>query len=1077
MKYLYINIILTCCCLALHLPANAQSNSKNFDQLDGVVHDINNKPLNEVQIHVKGKKAQTYSSTDGSFSLKNIHVSDTLIFAKPGYMHQEVVIYSGAFINIRLWPDVQQVGEIKVVSTGYQTLAQEKATGSFEQINSSLINRATGTDVLSRLDGVSSIAFDKRIGQENTLNIRGRSTLFANSAPLIVVDNFPYNGDLSNLNPNDVESITVLKDAAAASIWGVRASNGVIVITTKKGRKNQALAVSFNANATVAAKPDMFYLPRMSSADFVDMEKMLFSKGFYSDDENSYLHAPISPVVETLIAQRDGTISAAQANEKINAYKQQDVRKDLQKYWFRQSINQQYALNISGGGEKSAFVFSAGYDHNLSALSGTYERLNLRSDNSFYLTEQLQIDVGAYLTNSKTIAGREDYTSLITGNSKSIYPYASLADARGNALPVLKDYRESFKQDAETKGFQNWDYYPLTDYHNNSNRTDLTDLLFNTGVNYRVLPGLKAEVKYQLETAQTQGSQLYGKDSYFARNLINQYTQTNANGSLTLPIPLGGILQSSDNRLISNSLRLQLNYKKDWAKNQLTALAGYEYRTDQNRYRLSGDYGYNADIQTSQPVDYKTSYFLSNYSYYIDNTIPYINQFETRRNYNLSYYANAVYNYDSRYSLSLSARKDESNLFGVESNQKGVPLYAGGAAWTVSKEGFYHIGWLPYLKFRLTYGYGGNVDNTLAAQTTIRYVGLSSLGKQTYAIVVNPPNPSLRWEKTGTLNIGTDFALLQNRITGSVEYYRKNGKDLIGFQPLDQTTGVLNPATNLFQYKGNVAAMKGQGLEINLHSNNLKGDFKWQTDLLFNHTSNTVTQYHQYSDNGANFVANGLSVTPIVGKPLYAILTYKWAGLDPETGDPQGYLDGKASKDYVGILNNTKVGDLQYSGPAVPQYYGNLRNTFNYKGFSLSVNFSYKLDYYFIRSAVSYTALFNNWNTLSGDYARRWQKPGDEKTTNVPSLTYPANSQRDAFYNASSANVEKGDHIRLQDMTFGYDLNQRKLKGMPFKHLGLYVYAANLGVVWKATKTSLDPDYPYSVKPPRTISLGIKANF
>jgi TonB-linked SusC/RagA family outer membrane protein len=1044
--------------------------------ISGRVQDTHNTPLTDVEIGLKGRNVTVRSDAIGHFNLEAVD-RDTLYFKKAGYASQYIAVHGAGYFNVTLHAESEELAEVRVVSNGYQSLPLQKATGSFEAIGQTLINRSTGSNVLERLEGVSSILFDKRIGQENTLVIRGRSTLFGNDAPLVVLDNFPYNGDINNINPNDVESITILKDAAASAIWGVRASNGVIVITTKKGARNKPLNINFSANVTVANKPDMFYLPRMSSSDFVDLEKQLFAKGYYTDDESSFNNVPLSPVVQLLIAQRDGKISPADANAQINALAGHDVRNDLQKYWYRKAVNQQYALNLNGGSEKSSYVFSAGYDHNLSALDGTYQRLNLRSDYSFYLTNRLELDAGVYLTDALSVAGRDDYTTLRTSNAKGLLPYTSLADAQGNPLPVLHNYSQSFVAASEAAGFLNWDYVPLTDYKNISNQTRQLDLLVNTALKYKIVKGLGLELRYQLEHSQTQGDLLYNQDSYYARDYVNQYTQTATDGTLTRPIPIGGIYNASDTRLNSHSLRGQLNYQLDWGKNQLTALAGYEYRTDKTVSRVSGDYGYNSDTQTAQPVDYQTSFLLSNYAYFIDSTIPYLNQYGTLQNNYLSYFANATYAFDNRYSLSGSIRKDESNLFGVNANQKGVPLYSVGAAWTLNNEAFYHITWLPYLKLRATYGYSGNVDNTLSALTTIHNFGTSAVGKQRYSGIANPPNPDLGWEKTGILNFGADFALAGNVLSGSVEYYQKNGKDLIGYQPVDQTTGVLNPATGLFQYKGNVAAMKGHGVEITLHSNNLRGSLKWQSDLIFSTAANRVTSYYQYNNQASNYVANAYTIVPLVGKPLYSILTYQWAGLDPANGNPRGYLNGQVSSDYTSILANSTVNDLHYSGSAVPQVYGYFRNTFTFRQFTLSANIAYKLDYYFIRPAVQYDALISGWDVSTGDYAHRWQVPGDEKHTNVPSFTYPTNSQRDQFYQQAVVNVEKGDNIRLQDVRLSYDADQKQWKKMPFRHLQIFCYATNLGLIWTATKSGLDPDYPSTLRPPLTIALGITGNF
>jgi TonB-linked SusC/RagA family outer membrane protein len=1058
-------------CFLLHSAAFAQG-------ITGLAQDPAGRPIAGVSVRAGAAIPAVLTNTLGRFVLTGTP-NDTLIFSKAGYLTKTIVVHGERDIRITLRLTVQEMEEVKIVSNGYQSLPLEKATGSYEQVGKELLNRSTGTSVLARLEGVSSILFDKRVGHDGELNIRGRSTLFANAAPLVVLDNFPYNGDLANLNPNDVESITILKDASAAAIWGVRASNGVIVVTTKKGAKNKALTIGFNANVTLSAKPDAYYLPQMSSADFISAEKQLFAQGFYNDDEQSVTHTNLSPAVETLIAQRDGRLTQAQADQQLAALGNHDLRSDLQKYGYHNAVNQQYALNLSGGSDKATYYFSGGYDHNLDDLRGSYRRLNLRSDNSFAFGDKLKLDASVYFTDSKTTAGRPDPSTLVSADGKQLYPYARLADDQGYALPVALDYRQSFTEAAKAQGFFDWTYTPLTDYKNTDNHTDKLDLLLNTALHYQVLPGLDAEFRYQLEAAQSNGTLLYGKDSYYARNMVNRYTQTAADGSLTRPVPAGGIMNSADSRFRSNSIRAQLNYRKDWGQQQLTALAGYEYRNDHTFTRGSRDYGYNADIGQGLPVDYATSFPLADQSYLGSSQIPYGNSYGSRDNYNLSCYGNLAYAYANRYSLSASARKDESNLFGVDANHKGVPLYSVGAAWTVNNEAFYHLGWLPYLKVRLTYGYSGNVDNTLSAMAAIRYVGTSNIGHLTYATVASPPNPDLGWEKTGILNAGIDFG--NDVLSGSLDVYSKKGHDLIGFRQLDQTTGVLNPATNLFQYKGNVASMKGSGLELNLHANIIGGmapnAFGWQADLLFNYARNTVTAYDQTSDLGYNYAANGLGISPLVGKPLYSILTYKWAGLDPQTGDPRGYLHGVVSSDAATIIDETTVSELQYSGPAVPPFYGNLRQTFSYKGWSVSASLAYRFGYYWMRYGIAYDALAYYRSNQSDDYARRWQKPGDEQHTNVPSFTYPTDSSRDQFYNQSSVNVEKGDNIRLQDARLAYDLGPRQLKRLALKHVQVYVYAANLGLVWKATKTSLDPDYPYSIRPARTVAMGLSANF
>jgi hypothetical protein len=417
--------------------------------------------------------------------------------------------------------------------------------------------------------------------------------------------------------------------------------------------------------------------------------------------------------------------------------------------------------------------------------------------------------------------------------------------------------------------------------------------------------------------------------------------------------------------------------------------------------------------------------------------------------------------------LSLSARRDESNLFGVNSNQKGVPLWSAGLAWNLMQEPFWRAGWLSYLKLRLTYGYSGNVDNSRSAYTTIAYQPNNPYIHIPYADILNPPNPELRWERVGMLNTGMDFALRGERLSGSIDFFIKKAKDLISPAPVDPTTG-------FNQLYINSGRTRGRGVDLQLNSRNLKGALAWNTTLLFSWNRNKVTDYYNSATTSAFYVSDGLALNPVGGRDVYGIYSYRWAGLDPQTGDPRGYVQGQVSKDYNALVNSSTLGDLHYEGSAIPVYYGALRNTLSWRGISLSANITYKLGYFFRKTSINYSDLFSRW-TGSSDYALRWQKPGDESRTSVPSLVYPADANRDQFYTYSEATVARGDHIRLQDLRLGYQLERERSRWLPFRQAELFVYAANLGILWRANKWGIDPDYGNGLPSPRTISLGLKA--
>ncbi len=1031
-------------------------------------------PLPGSSIKIKGNTSGTAADSAGNFVLHTQDLEIILQVSSLGYRSREVSIRlpAGFPLEIYLEENSSQLQEV-IVSTGYQEIPKERATGSFAKVDNELLNRRTSTDILSRLeDVVPGLVFNRNVsGRENNISIRGQSTIFANAQPLIVLDNFPYDGDISNINPNDIESVTVLKDAAAASLWGSKAANGVIVISSKRGSYKKAPKVSFHANNTLGDKPNLFYQSRMSSADFIEIEKMLFAKGYYQSAELSTNKTPLTPVIELLIAKRDGKILSAAADEKIEALKGQDVRNDFDRYMNRMSINRQVSLSISGGSDNQRYFASAGYDYNtLNSRGNDYGRLTLNAKNTWSLfRNKLELSTGIYFAQNNNTLNNPGIPSIRMSNAAALYPYARLADDSGKPLAIIHDYRRAFLQSAEQQGLLNWEYKPLEEMSTANNMLKITDYRVNGALRYKIITGLNADVLYQYGGGLLDGRNLQSQESYYTRNMINQLTYVNTDGSISRPLPLGGIYDRRNGSSVSQNLRSQLNYSRLFAKqHSINAIAGWEVKDlhgISNTYRL---YGYDPDHVSSAKVDYVNYY--KRYDNPFSGTIMNNDSGSDQTDRFQSYYANAAYSFKQRYTLSASGRFDQSNLFGVRTNQKGVPLWSAGLAWDLSSENFYPFKCLPYLKIRATYGYNGNIDKALTAFTTAVYFNgsASSIG-QPYAQITNPPNPELRWERVKIINLGVDFESRAGRVGGSIEYYRKKGLDLTGNIPYPPSSGISS-------FRGNNANTSGQGLDFTLNSRNFNREFKWLSNFLFSYVKDKVTNYLVQSTSGKYLEGGyGFSNYPLEGKPLYSIYSYSWAGLDPQTGDPMGYLDGAVSKDYAKILSAARPENLIYHGPARPTMFGALRNTFSYKNISISANVSYRLGYYFRNESIQYGTLLSG-QVDHGDYSLRWQKPGDETFTHVPSIPAVTNTNRDNLYLYSDALVEKGDHIRLQDIQLSYDLERKDHPRFPLARTQFYLYANNLGILWKAGKGSIDPDHQTGLVP-LTISAGLRVNF
>ena len=1043
--------------------------------LRGIVKDADSRErLPGASLRIQETGNGKISGADGAFEFNLDTGNYILEVSYLGYQTQElpVSVPRDAVVEVLLVPLDLGLEEVEVLATGYQQIPRSRASGSFVGLDEELIDRRVSTNLIDRLEDVTSGLIINRTGDvgRDPISIRGRSTLGRFSNPLIVIDNFPYDGKPGDINPNDVESITVLRDAAAASIWGARAGNGVIVITTKSGSSDKQTRISFNGNANWIEPTDPFLAPNLSVTDYIDVEQMLFQQGFYTDLENDFGNQVLSPVVETLIGERDGLLSGQEASARLQNFRSHDLRNDLREYVYRPQFNQQYNLGIAGGGQSHAYRISLGYDDVREELQGnSSDRITLSVKNDFsVLNSKLKIQTAFYGVKTGAENANMAPDDLVFSTYSYMYPYARLADTEGNPLPLSRDYRNSFKNAMEEEGFLDWSYVPLEEAGKATTVSRGNDWRLNLGMDYSLLPGLTVNTLYQYWENSGQGETLYSQDSYFARDLINRFTSPEE-GQLTYAVPQGAIYNWNSSGAFSHSGRIQGNYQKEFGNGwELYSLAGAEIKALESRSLSGRYYGYNPELSTSQVVDYVGLFSVST-DPFSEQRIPNTDGQSLLRDRFYSLFANASLGFRARYLLTVSARRDASNLFGVATNQKAVPLWSAGLGWNISEEGFYNWEAMPFMKLRFSFGYNGNVDRSLTAFTTARSTTFNPVTQIPYSVIVNPPNGNLRWEKIRIANLALDWENRSGRIKGTVELYSKNGLDLIGAIPYAPSSGITS-------FTGNNAATKTNGYDLSLETVNLEGAFTWSSVLLLSGLREEVTAYGEEVNVRSlldyGMTGQGGTYFPIVGRPLFGVYSLPWAGLDPETGNPVGYLDGVRTEQYQQLINNATLGSLVYHGPARPTTFGSFRNTLSYKGLSLSANISYRFGYYFRRSSVQYESILQARGGHS-DYSLRWQQPGDEQVTQVPSLPESRDPFRDQFYRSSSILVEKADHIRLQDIRLGYRFPKRSgLSGVP-ANTEVYLYANNLGMIWKSTGSDWDPDFG-TFRPRKSIAIGIQ---
>lgn len=1038
-----------------------------------VIEKSNGLPIPGVNILLKGSTQGVVTDPNGEFSIELPIGNQSLLISFIGFKSQEIALQipRAEPLFIELDEDELILSAVEIVSTGFQDLPAERATGSFVQIDNKLLTRRISTNVLDRLEDITpGLIFNRDradLDKGESISIRGNSTLLADRQPLIVVDNLAYDGPISNLNPNDVESITVLKDAAAASIWGARAGNGVIVIKTKKGKLNTPLQVSLNSNVTLGEAFDPFYRPQMGIAEFVEIEQRLFTDGYYDNIYDSYDKLKLSPLVEDLYAHQNGELSDSELSAKLAGYKDQDVREDAGQYLYRPSLYQQYALNLNGGGEKYSYFFSMGYDENRETQRGnSRERITLSGQQQWnLLNKKLNLSLGTYLIQSTQVNGFPSGTDFD--------PYALLADQNGTPLPVFRDYNIRFKNWAEEIGSLNWEYYPLEEIGRSPQVDKLTEIRAVLGLDYKISDAFEWQVNYQYWTGLNSGERVYSQDSYYARNQINLFTDLSDSTQVIKNIPDGAIRNSSSGTSFSNNLRTQLNFHQVIDEShRINALAGMELKDYQQNFQSGRLYGFDPETGVSQPLNYDTRYPQLNTGF--SSNIPYEERYGKTVNRFVSIFANAGYTFKDKYTLTSSLRSDASNLYGVETNQRRVPLWSAGLGWIMSGESWMENSWISYLKLKGSYGFNGNTNPAATAYTTARYYPSSqnSWVGQPWLTVLNPPNALARWEKIKIINFGTEFEFWNGRVSGTLEGYQKEGLDLFGIQPY-------YPSSGFDRVTRNYANTKSHGFDLSLNSRIIVGKFNWSLAFFHSMIKEKVTSYGQdpTAVNLAGYSSGMLGIIPEprAGYPLYSIFSFPFAGLDPSNGNPRGFVDGEPSTDYSSILGNATVDDLVYHGSAIPTNFGSIRNQFGFAGFELSVNISYRLGYYFKRETVSYTSL-NRGNITHADYENRWQSPGDELLTNIPSDPLQVDQLRSSFELLNASRVRKGDHIRLQDVRISYTLDQSIYSKLPFNNVQLYVYANNLGILWKSAKDVVDPDFR-NAQSFRTISFGLNINF
>lgn len=1055
--------------------------SEQMITITGRVLDEEGLPLPGVTIIIKGNPTQgATTDSSGRFSIMVPEEGETtLVFSYIGMKHTEIrVSKKRTSLEVSLQPDVELLDE--VVVTGYQTISKERATGSFAVIKLGDLSEKLQTSILGRLEGkVAGLTS----GPEG-LTLRGVSTLRGNTTPLIVLDGMPYTGSLSSINPSTIANVTILKDAAAASIYGARAANGVIVVTTKRGESGH-LRVSYDGSVTLTEKPRYGALNRMNSAELVDhMTDWLYKlpNGGVTPEDYPYYQ---DPVLAAISKERNGLMTKEELTQELEKYRSFDNEEQLAARYLRTGLVHQHNVSVSGGSERNTFLLSLNYLGNHPTTPfGSSRSYGISLSDRFDLTSWIHLDatLSASLSDDISDVGVGSYGLL-----RQSYPsYTRFFDKEGKPLYVPDS---EMRSEAELKrlidlGTYDMHYNPyLNKGHEISEGSDQFYGL-NLGVTIDLPASLKLSLRYAGERSNGTSRTVMDKDAHTARqDVISGATLDPRSGKVIYNVPEGGQLFRTIGTSVAYTLRGQLSYILDSDQHYVTALSGVEIRDLHDKTVRSHYFGYDDNSLAYVPVDPKklaslrgtlSSSGFYKYDYAAQNNM------QDRQDRFFSFYANASYSYDRRYDLTGSIRIDQSNLFGTDPKYQYRPLWSLGAGWHLSEEAFAEEArdWLSHLALRATYGIGGNIPKTAGPYLTFSAPVYDLMARDFVSDIPTPPNPALRWERTATTNVGLDFALFGDKLRGSIEWYHKYTDDLLAERQSDPTLGWDKLLLNY-------GSMQNNGLEVMLSSELRLGEVSWAPTLVLGINHNKLLNVQESNPNTFHYTRGN---TAAVGYPLHSVFSFPSKGLDHETGQPIYLRRDPASGTLVETKKATDLtlDDLVYSGTTVPTYNGSLTNTFSYKGITLSMMVMYGGGNVF-RAVAPANNGYGVTTNSPREYLLRWQKPGDETIPGMnPPITGTAPDDITAHaWPASDRQIVHGDFLRISDLSLSYRLPSGWAETIGSREIRLTAQLRNLLTVGLRSK-GYDPlamtttGYGWGARSlplQRTLALGASINF
>ncbi|MBO5795267.1 MAG: TonB-dependent receptor [Bacteroides sp.] len=1023
-----------------------------------VISEEDGQPVIGASVLVKDTQLGTITGIDGDFKLTNVPSSaKTIVISYIGMQTVEVAIKEN--IKVYMKSDSEMLDEVMVVA--YGTAKKSAFTGSASVVKgeelekrqvSNLTNALSGT-----VSGVQTTSSNGQPGTSATVRIRGIGSMYASNTPLYVVDGMPFEGDISSINTQDIESMTVLKDAAAAALYGARGANGVILVTTKKGKTGEATITAearwgvnsrMIKNYDVLERPDT-YMENLYTALY---NGYYYNSGYTAENAhqtaNSKLVSSLGYQIYTVptdqyLVGRNGRLNpnATLGYNDGDFYYTPDNWADNS---FSNEMRQEYNISARGGTEKMNYYISAGYltDNGVIANSG-FDRISTRLNVDYQLKEWLKIGSNVGYTNSTS-----RYPGEQTNSSSSMNAFY-IANMIAPIYPMfVRDATGSIMRDANT-GRPVYDYGDGYSTNNTRNFMSISnpasDLAYNTTeylmdildakwfANVDIFDGLTFKATLGLHIDNTRyhdvGNKYYGQSA-------------NYGGSVTQDVTRSYVLEQ----------QYLLNYKKEFGKHNIDALVGYE-SMEYNSENVWAN-GYN---------------MYSDKNWTVSNVIDKINGSgsfaEIAR---IGLLSRVSYDFDTKYYVSASYRRDASSRFHPD-NRWG-DFFSFSAAWDIAKEGFMSDAeWVNMLKVKASYGEQGNdgIGNNYAYVDQYQVTGAEGVFAD--GTLVYKGNKDITWETSKAFNAGVDFSLFQGKLGGTVEYFSRQTSDMLYYKPMA-------PSNGYTEFPMNIGSMRNSGWEIELNYTPVEtNDVKWTINANATFLKNEIVELHP--DLKGEMISG--SQVYREGESIYQFYMVEYAGVDPETGLAQYWAkegdEEFKTDDWSKAYNTNRKG----TGDIMADVYGGIGTTVEFYGFDFSVQCAYQFGGKMYDSG--YSSLMHGG--ASSDAGQNWHKDilnawsPENKNTNIPRL-----DAIDSYTNATSTRfITSSDYFSINNITLGYTLPKRWTKALGVESLRLYGAADNVALF--SARQGFDPRMSYTSATSstysalRTISGGVKLTF